>query len=56
MLGDVADGVRSLVARLGSELALAEREQWSRELRRLDEFRVSLQARDTMTLDGRHGR
>ena len=47
MLGDVADS---------SELALAEREQWSGQLRWLDEFRDSLQARDTMTLDGHRWR
>ena len=56
MVGDVADGVRSLLARLGSELALAERELWSRQLRWLDEFRDSLLAHDTMTLDGRRWR
>ena len=39
MLGDVADGVRSLLVRLGSELALAERGQWSRQLRSIVEYR-----------------
>ena len=56
MLGDVADGVRSLLARLGSDLVLAERELWSRQLRWHDEFRDSLLAHDTMTLDGRRWR
>ena len=51
-LGAVADGFRPLLARPGSELALAERELWSRQQRWLDEFRDSLQARDTMAMDG----
>ena len=56
MLSDVANGVRLLLARLGSEMAFAELQQWSRQQRWLDEFRDSLQARDTMTLHGRRWR
>ena len=55
VLGDVG-GIRSLLARPGSELALAARDLWSCQLRWLDESRDSLQTRDTMTLDSRRWR